>query len=196
VKDPRVDAYIENAADFAKPILRRLRAAVHEACPDVEETMKWRFPHFVYKGMLAGMAAFKEHCTFGYWKGDLIFGEGSRGSDAMGHLGRITKPVDLPSKAALVKWTRQAAALNEQGVKVERKSAPKKPLRVPADLSAALEKHKKARSIFEAFSPSKQRDYVEWLTDAKSADTRSRRLATAVEWIGEGKSRNWKYERP
>jgi uncharacterized protein YdeI (YjbR/CyaY-like superfamily) len=194
-KDPRVDAYIEKSAEFAKPILRHLRAVVHEACPECEETIKWRFPHFEYKGMLASMASFKEHCTFGYWKGSLVIGSEARSGDAMGQMGRITALSDLPPKATLVKWTKRAASLNEQGVKVERKTAAKKPLRVPADLSAALAKNKKARAVFEAFSPSKKRDYVEWLTEAKSDDTRQRRLTTAIGWIAEGKSRNWKYEK-
>jgi uncharacterized protein YdeI (YjbR/CyaY-like superfamily) len=195
-KDPRVDTYIDKSAEFAKPILKQLRAAVHEACPDCEETMKWSFPHFVYKGTLASMASFKEHCAFGYWKGSLVVGPESRNAEAMGQLGRIRSVSDLPPKATLVKWTKLAAALNDDGVKVARKPAtPKKPLRVPPDLSAALNKSRKAQANFEDFSPSKKRDYVEWLTDAKSDDTRRRRLATAVEWIGAGKSRNWKYER-
>jgi uncharacterized protein YdeI (YjbR/CyaY-like superfamily) len=194
-RDPRVDAYIEKSADFAKPILERFRRIVHEACPDCEETMKWSHPHFVYKGMLAGMASFKAHCAFNYWKGALVVDEDARSSDAMGQLGRIAKVSDLPPKATLVKWTKKAAALNDDGVKLERKTEPKGPLRVPPDLSAALKKQKKAQAVFDAFSPSKKRDYIEWLTEAKSAETRQRRLATAVDWIGEGKSRNWKYEK-
>lgn len=194
-KDPRVDAYIEKSADFAKPILRQLRAIVHEACPECEETMKWSFPHFTYKGLLASMASFNEHCAFGYWKGSLVVGEEAGSKGAMGHLGRITAIADLPPKATLVKWTKRAAELNDNGVTVKRTSAPKKPLRVPADLAAALKKNKKAQTVFEAFSPSKRRDYIEWLTEAKSDDTRGKRLATAVQWIGEGKARNWKYER-
>ena len=194
-KDPRVDVYIGNAADFAKPILKQLRAVVHEACPDCEETLKWRHPAFMYKGLLAGMASFKEHCVFHYWKGDLVVDANAKKDGAMGQLGRLTSLGDLPPKAALVKWTKSAAALNEQGVTVKRAAAPKKALRVPPDLSAALAKHKKAGTVFEAFSPSKQRDYVEWLTEAKTDATRNERLATAVKWISVGKSRNWKYER-
>ena len=119
-KDPRVDASIGNAAEFAKPILRALRAVVHEACPDCEETMKWNFPHFTYKGLLASMASFNEHCAFGYWKGSLVVGEQAGSKGAMGHLGRITAIADLPSKATLVKWTKRAAELNDNGVTVKR----------------------------------------------------------------------------
>jgi uncharacterized protein YdeI (YjbR/CyaY-like superfamily) len=195
-KDPRVDAYIEQSADFAKPILKHLRGVIHEACPACEETLKWRHPHFMYKGMLAGMASFKEHCALNYWKGSLVVDAESRSRGAMGQLGRITSLADLPPKATLVRWTRQAAALNDDGVAIKRTpSAPKKAIRVPADLSAALKKNKKAEAAFAAFSPSKRRDYLEWLTEAKSDETRSRRLTTAVEWISEGKSRNWKYEK-
>jgi uncharacterized protein YdeI (YjbR/CyaY-like superfamily) len=194
-KDPRVDAYIEQSAEFARPILKHLRAIVHEGCPECEETLKWRHPHFMYKGMLAGMASFKEHCAFNFWKGSLVVDAGARSDDAMGQLGRLSAISDLPPKATLLKWTRRAAALNDEGVAVKREAAaPKKPITIPSDLGAALKKNKKAQAAFAAFSPSKQRDYLEWLTDAKSDDTRRRRLATAVEWISEGKSRNWKYE--
>lgn len=195
-KDVRVDTYIDQSADFAKPILKHVRAIVHEACPACEETLKWRHPHFMYKGMLAGVASFKEHCTLNFWKGSLVVDAAARSEKAWGQLGRLTAIADLPPKATLLKWVRQAAALNDDGVKVTREpAAPKKPIRVPADLSAALEKNKKAQTAFAAFSPSKQRDYLEWLTDAKTDDTRSKRLATAVVWISEGKSRSWKYEK-
>jgi uncharacterized protein YdeI (YjbR/CyaY-like superfamily) len=171
-KDPRVDAYIEQSADFAKPILRYLRSVVHEACPGCEETLKWRFPHFMYHGMLASMASFKEHCAFGYWKGSLVVDAESRSADAMGQLGRITALADLPPKTTLVRWTRHAAALNDEGIAVKRKPAAKTPVRIPPDLLAALKKHRKAQSVFGAFSPSKKREYIEWLTEAKTEDTR------------------------
>ena len=194
-RDPRVDAYIEKSADFARPILKHLRAVVHEGCPDCVEELKWNVPHFTYKGMFAGMAAFKQHCTFGFWKGSLVVGDKAASPDGMGQFGRITSLADLPPKATLLKYTKKAAALNDAGVKVERgPRAPKKPLRIPADLAAALAKNKKASEVFAAFSPTRKRDYVEWLTEAKSDATRSKRLATAMGWISEGKSRNWKYE--
>jgi hypothetical protein len=157
--------------------------------------MKWSFPHFDYKGVMCSMAAFKAHAAFGFWKGSLVIG-GPRQEDAMGHFGRIMKRSDLPSKAVLAGFVKKAAALNDQGVKVPRapKRAPK-PVKVPADLSAALEKRAKARAAFAALSPSHRREYIEWITEAKTADTRARRLAQAIEWMAEGKSRNWKYER-
>ena len=118
-RDPRVDAYIKKAAPFAQPILTEIRETVHASCPDVEEAMKWSFPHFLYKGMLCGMASFKEHAAFGFWKGSLVVDRG-KGIDAMGQFGRITTRKDLPSKRVLAGYVKKAAALNEQGVKVPR----------------------------------------------------------------------------
>jgi uncharacterized protein YdeI (YjbR/CyaY-like superfamily) len=195
-KDPRVDAYISNAAPFAQPILVTIRETVHASCPDVEEAMKWSFPHFLYKGMLCSMASFKQHAAFGFWKGSLVTG-GPRSADAMGHFGRLTKTSDLPSKKVLAGYIKKAALLNEQGVKeprAKRKPAPNVPT-IPADLSAAFKKSKKAQAGFDALSPSHKREYLEWITEAKGAETRARRLAQAIEWMAEGKSRNWKYER-
>ena len=190
--DPRIDAYIANAADFAQPILRHIREVVHSTCPEVEETMKWRNPSFLYKGMLCGMAAFKAHVGFGFWKGSLIL-EGNR--DAMGHFGRITSLSDLPSRKVLAGYVRRAMQLNEEGVTSpsRMRRTPKPPARVPADLAAALRKNRKAAAAFEAMSPSHRREYIEWITEARTDATRQRRLATAIEWIAEGKSRNWKY---
>ena len=194
-RDVRVDAYISKAADFAKPILNQLREAVHASCPDVEEDMKWSFPHFMYKGMLCSMASFKEHAAFGFWKGSLIFGDQAKSGEAMGQLGRLTKPSDLPAKKVLAGYIKSAMALNDDGVKVARvpKRAAPKAVRVPEDLAAALKKNKKAHAAFAGFSPSHKREYIEWITEAKTAGTRARRLETAVDWMGEGKSRNWKY---
>ena len=196
-RDPRFDAYIAKSADFAKPILTYIRDTVHAACPDVEEEMKWSFPHFVHKGILCSMASFKEHCAFGFWKASLILGAGSKDTDAMGHFGRITSVDDLPSKKTLTAYVKKAAALNDAGVNVERKPAAQvaKPLKVPADVAAALKKNKKAQATFDGFAQSHRNEYVEWITEAKSGDTRARRLQQAVDWIAEGKSRNWKYVR-
>jgi len=194
-KDPRVDAYIAKAADFARPILTELREAVHANCPDVEETMKWTFPHFMYKGILCSMASFKQHAAFGFWKGSLILGDRSRNDEAMGQLGRLTKRSDLPSKRVLDGYIKKAVALNDAGVKVTRmpRRAAAAPVRVPADLVAALKKDMKARATFAALSPSHKREYIEWITGAKTAPTRARRLATALGWMASGKVRNWKY---
>jgi uncharacterized protein YdeI (YjbR/CyaY-like superfamily) len=195
-RDPRVDAYIAKAAGFAQPILTEIRETVHASCPDVEEEMKWSFPHFVYKGVLCSMAAFTQHAAFGFWKGSLVLGRG-KNADAMGQFGRITKRSDLPSKNILAGYIRKAAALNEQGVKAPRapKSAAPKIAKAPADLAAALKKSKKAQAGFDGLSPSHKREYIDWITEAKSDETRARRLAQAIEWMAEGKSRNWKYER-
>jgi uncharacterized protein YdeI (YjbR/CyaY-like superfamily) len=196
-RDPRVDAYIAEAAAFARPILTELRETIHAACPDVEEDMKWRFPHFLYKGMLCSMAAFKQHAAFGFWKGALVIDDPKKREAAMGHLGRITSLADLPAKRTLAGYVKKAAALNDRGVTEPRvpKRAPAKPLRVPADLRAALKQDGKAQKAFDNFRPSHRREYVEWITGAKSDDTRARRLKTAIAWIGEGKSQNWRYEK-
>jgi uncharacterized protein YdeI (YjbR/CyaY-like superfamily) len=194
-KDPRVDAYIAKSADFAKPILKRLRDEVHAACPDVKEELKWSHPHFNYKGMFFGMAAFKAHCICNFWKGSLVVGPNDRSADAWGHLGRITSIGDLPSTKVMAGFFKKAMALNDRGITVARKprGAPK-PVRVPADLAAALKKNTKAGAVFAEFSPTRKRDYVEWITEAKTADTRARRLTQSIAWIAAGKSRNWKYE--
>jgi uncharacterized protein YdeI (YjbR/CyaY-like superfamily) len=194
-RDPRIDAYIAKSPEFAQPILTHLRAVVHEACPTVEETTKWSAPHFDYYGMMCGMAAFKEHCAFGFWKASLVLDDkNAKAQDAMGHFGRITSVADLPPKKTLVGYIKKAMALNEQGVPVKRPSKrPKKPLAVPGYFMTALKKNKKALATFEGFSPSHKRDYVEWITEAKTEETRDRRLASAVEWMAEGKPRNWKY---
>lgn len=194
-RDRRVDAYIAKSADFAQPILRYLREIVHETVPDIEETMKWSSPHFGYKGMMCGMAAFKQHCTFGFWKGSLVVGRnGEKGEEAMGQFGRITTLSDLPSKKVITGYVRLAAKLNDEGVKVVRaKSTTKKPLVVPADLKAALNKNRKALATFEGFRPTQKREYVVWITESKREETRERRLSQAVEWMSQGKIRNWKY---
>ena len=197
-RDVRVDDYIAKSAPFAKPILRELRETVHSACPEVEETMKWSFPHFMYEGMLCAMASFKEHCAFGFWKGALIVGDNaSKTQNAMGHFGKITKLSDLPSKKVLTGYIKEAMRLNEEGIKSPTRAnrKPKPEAKVPPDLAAALKKNRTAATVFKEFSPSHRRDYVEWITEAKSEDTRRRRLDTTLEWLAEGKSRNWKYER-
>ena len=196
-KDPRVDEYIDKAAPFAQPILKQIRAVVHQACPDVEETLKWSMPSFTYKGMLCGMAAFKEHASLGFWKSKLILTpDGRQADEAMGQFGRLSSVKDLPPKKTLAGYIRKAMELNEGGVKVPRAvKAKKPPAKLPADLKSALSKNKKAMAIYEAFSPSHKREYVEWITEAKTDATRSKRVATAVEWMAAGKTRMWKYER-
>ncbi|GGD53791.1 YdeI/OmpD-associated family protein [Pseudoxanthomonas indica] len=196
--DPRIDAYIARSAEFAQPILERVRAWVHEACPQVEETLKWGMPTFVHAGaILCGMAAFKQHATFGFWRHAQVLGEGEP-REGMGSFGKLTRLSDLPLKKDLLPLIRKAMQLNEalaQG-KAPRKSSTARPaLQAPEDLLAALARNAKAQATYLAFSPSKQRDYIEWVTEAKREDTRLRRIAEAVAWMAEGKSRNWKYER-
>ena len=191
-RDKRVDAYIAKSADFAKPILSHLRDVVHEACPECEETLKWSSPTFMYQGMLCGFAAFKQHIQFGFWKHELLMPDSPR--DGMG-FGKITSLKDVPPKKQLVALIKKAMKLNEEGVTVPRmKSAtPKAAIPMPADLKTALAKNKRASATYQDFSPSHQREYLEWITEAKSPDTRARRLETAIEWMAEGKPRNWKY---
>lgn len=193
-RDPRIDAYIAKSADFAKPILEYLREVVHEGCPDVEETMKWSMPHFTYHGILGGMAAFKKHCSFGFWKGSLVVEETKK--PGMGHLGAIGSIADLPPRKQLIGYVRKAAKLNEEGVPARRSAGrARKPLPVPDDLAAALKRSKPALRTFEGFAPSHRREYIEWITEAKTEATREKRLVTTIEWLEEGKSRHWKYQK-
>ena len=193
-RDERIDAYIERQADFGRPILEHLRAAIHAACPQAEETLKWSSPAFLYKGqMLASMAAFKAHAAFGFWRGSLVTEEAEQAS-AMGQFGRISGIDDLPAPADLAALIRKAMDLTDAGVKPLRAKTVKGDFTVPDDLRAALDAEPRAAATFDGFSPSARRDYVEWVTGAKQAATRQRRLAQAVEWMAEGKKRNWKYE--
>lgn len=201
-KDPRIDAYILKSAEFARPILEHLRALVHKACPGAEETIKWGFPHFMYNNaILCNMAAFKQHCSFGFWKAPLMKDPGkllvSVGETSMGHFGRITTLKDLPAGKVLMAYIKEAAKLNEEGVKVPVKKAAKEAaprmLEVPADLTKALSRSKAAKKTFDAFSYSNKKEYVQWITEAKTEETRKKRLDTAIEWMSEGKPRMWKY---
>lgn len=194
--DPRIDAYIAEAAPFAQPILRHLRGLVHRACPEATETIKWGMPFFEHHGLLCCIAAFKAHSAFAFHHQGmdrLLAREGTGAEGAMGNLGRIAALTDLPSEATLVRYLKHAAQLNASG-------APRRPVKkarpalpAPADLAAALQKNAPARATWTKLAPSHRRDYVEWITEAKRPETRAKRLATALEWLAEGKSRNWKY---
>jgi len=190
-KDPRIDAYIKNAQPFARPILKHLRALVHRGCPNCEESIKWQSPAFDYKGPVCFMAAFKEHAAFGFWKGKLLFGSKHKG--AMGHFGRITSIDDLPSEKQLIGYVRKAAELNERGVQPKRARRGTQKVTVPSDLKLALAKNSKARQIFENFSYSHKKEYVDWITDAKRDETRLKRLKTTIQWLSQGKPQNWRY---
>lgn len=196
--DQRIDAYISKAEVFARPILLHLRQLVHKACPDITETMKWSFPHFEYKGVVCSMASFKQHCAFGFWKASImkdphkILQTKNRG--AMGHFDRITSIKDLPSDKIMMAYIKEAVALNEAGIKIPSKpKADPKTLDIPAYITTALMENKKATSVFEAFPYSHKKEYVEWITEAKTEPTRAKRIATMLEWLEEGKDRNWKY---
>ncbi len=197
-RDPRVDAYIANAAPFAQPILQRLRETVHEACPGVEETMKWSMPTFMHAGgILAGMAAFKWHASFGYWKHALVLGADAP-RDGMGSYGKLASAQDLPPRPRLLADIRTAAKLNESGTKApaaRRKPAPETAPDMPPELAAALAANPAAKAAFDAFAPGAQREYMAWIAEARREATRHRRLAQAVAWMAEGKRRHWKYER-
>jgi uncharacterized protein YdeI (YjbR/CyaY-like superfamily) len=192
--DKRIDAYVAKSPDFAKPILIRLRELVHEACPDCEETLKWGHPTFMYGGaIMCGMLAFKERCGLHFWKGVLIVPEGSDDGQ-WAKLSHLTKVSDIPPKKAMAGYFKKAMALNDSGETVPKRPVkPKKELAAPDVFLAALKKNKKAQATFDGFSPSHKREYLEWIIDAKAEETRMRRIAQAVEWMAEGKPRNWKY---
>lgn len=199
-KDARVNAYIAKSPDFARPILTYLRGVVHEACPDVTETMKWSTPTFDHHGIMCSVAAFRQHCVFGFWKAPLLRLDGKplvkKMASGADQFGKLTTCRDLPARSKLLKLVKDAAKLNESGVTMERPPrAAVRPVEVPADLTSALRRNAKARAAFAAFSPSHRREYVEWIVEAKTAETRQRRLDTALEWMSEGKPRNWKYMR-
>ncbi len=198
--DPRIDAYITKAAEFAQPILEHLRDVIHKHCPDVQETMKWSFPHFEYQGsILCSMAAFKQHCTFGFWLGSLMkdphhlltpVGERT----AMGHFGQIKSLKDVPSEKILAAYIKEAMGLAEIGTKLPR--APKAQLKeilMPPYFLKELKKNKTAFANFENLSTSQKKEYLEWIIEAKTEATRNKRMASAIEMLEEGKQRHWKY---
>ena len=189
--DPRIDAYIAKAAPFAQPILRHLRKLVHRALPEAQETIKWGMPHLTVAGKnVAGMAAFKAHCAF------TIHGEGRQG-EGMGQFGKIGSLEDLPEDSVIVGKLEAAGQRIEAQGSAVRKSAGRKPkpeIPMPDDLAKALAASPKAQAVFDGFAPSYRREYLEWITEAKRDETRTKRLAQTIEWLAEGKKRNWKYE--
>jgi uncharacterized protein YdeI (YjbR/CyaY-like superfamily) len=192
--DPRVDAYIQKQADFAKPILMWFRERVHAACPDVEETIKWSMPSFYYrKRPLAHMAAFKAHAAFGFWERGVL-ATGKEG-EAMGQHGRMESVADLPPADEIDAQIRRGIAFIESGQKsVRAERAPKAEVEVPAELAEALADDAAAAATFDNFSPSCRREYCEWIAEAKRPETKAKRVGEAVGWMREGKRRNWKYE--
>lgn len=198
-KDPRIDTYIEKSADFAKPVLVHLRHLIHESCPGIEETVKWGFPHFEYKGTVCSMAAFKQHCVFSFWKSVLMKDSHNLfqkvGKTAMGQMGQIKSLADLPKDEVLRAYLHEAYELNENNIKLpaREKTAQTKELEIPSYFTDALSGNQEALETFQNFSYSNKKEYIEWLTEAKTEETRSKRLATTLEWLEEGKTRMWKY---
>jgi uncharacterized protein YdeI (YjbR/CyaY-like superfamily) len=196
-RSPQVDAYIELAPEYARPILSTIREIVHRGCPEVQEVIKWGVPHFEHRGLLGGMAAFKRYAALGFWKGALMKDpHGLLGDDPKASMTgmRFARLEDLPPEKVLMAYVQEAARLNEQGVKLPRgPKSRKEEIPVPADFDQALAGNPRARETFEGFPPSHRREYLEWITEAKREETRRRRIATAVEWLVEGKPRNWKY---
>lgn len=208
--NPKVDTYIANSADFARPILEHVRGLVHKACPRVVEEIKWSRPFFLYNDeILANLSAFKQHCSFGFWgaeigkqlKQDGILQDRGTQDGGMGSLGKITSLKDMPSDKQMLTYLRRAVELIDSGkgenrVTAQRRvvKAPRPSVEPPDAFAAALTKNKLASTAFAAFSPSCKREYIEWIADAKRPETREKRILTAVEWIAEGKQRNWKYQ--
>ncbi len=199
-KEKKIDEYIHKAQPFAQPILTHLRELVHKACPEVEEKVKWGMPFFDYKGPMCHMASFKQHAVFGFWKAALMkdkdLMEMAKSEVAMGHLGKLTSLKDLPSNKQLTAYIQEAMQLNEEGVKLPpKKKSAAAPIEVPAEMITALKRNKAAKATFDAFSNSHRKEYIQWITEAKTEATREKRLEQAVEMMAEGKSRNWKYEK-
>jgi uncharacterized protein YdeI (YjbR/CyaY-like superfamily) len=198
----KVDAYIAKSQPFAQPILSHIRELAHKACPEVEEAIKWSMPFFQLRGIVLGhMAAFKQHCSISFWGPEMnaiLNKAGLHSEDGMGSLGKITSLKDLPSDKEMLGYYRHAAELILTGQRtksLERpKKAPKAAPEVPAELAASLKKNKAAAKIFAEFSPSCKREYIDWIVEAKRPETKEKRVTQAVEWIADGKQRNWKYQ--
>ena len=195
----QVDAYIAKQADFARPILEKLRKAVHKGCPNVEEVIKWGVPYFMYNGMLGGMAAFKKHVSFGFWRskelddpeGLFETGTGKKASMCNAHFHNAK---EVPTQKILVDYVRRASRLNDSDASKKKTTKKKISTAVPKDLQICLQKHMKAKTFFDSLAPSHKRDYIQWITEAKREATREKRLQTTIQWLSESKRRNWKYE--
>jgi uncharacterized protein YdeI (YjbR/CyaY-like superfamily) len=194
-RDPRIDAYIAKAAPFARPILEHVRARVHSAAPEAEETIKWSAPGFTIDGkILLMMAAFKQHAALNFWRGQEL-GDGSPKAGAMGQFGRLTSVDDMPPDSELDALIREAAALARTAPAPRKaKHQPKPPAELHPEFAKALDANPKARTTLDGFPPSARRDYLDWIAEAKQDKTRAKRIADAVEWLSVGKRRHWKYE--
>ncbi|MES2418526.1 MAG: YdeI/OmpD-associated family protein [Bacteroidota bacterium] len=197
--DDRVDAYIAKSEPFAQPILKYLRNLIHQASPLINETIKWGFPHFEYRANICAIAAFKAHCTFGFWKASLMhdpYQLFSEKESAMGSMGKIKSLADLPADKILTEYILEALRIDESGLKIKRVTiSPKPEIPVPAEFKQALRGNPRAKKHFEQFSPSHRREYLEWITEAKTEVTRLKRMTTTIEWLAEGKPLHWKYKK-
>jgi uncharacterized protein YdeI (YjbR/CyaY-like superfamily) len=195
-RNSKVDAYITKARPFAKPILKRLRTIIHKGCPQVTEEIKWGAPFYLYQNrVLCATMAFKAHCAIIFWKAALISKKkGKKAKDEMKRWRRISILEELPSEQDLLAYIKLAMHFNEPTTKLPPREKRSAPVKVPNDLMYALRANPKALATFEAFTPTRKKDYVYWINGAKTEETRERRLETAIDWMSEGKSRNWKYE--
>ena len=193
--DARIDAYIAKKGEFARPILEKVRERVHAAVPEAEEAIKWGAPAFVVDGkILLIMAAFKAHAALNFWRGQELRG-GEANADAMGQFGKLISVGDLPPDAELDRLIREAAKLAKTAPAPRKvKHQPKAAAELHPAFAAALESAPHAKAVLDGFSPSARRDYVEWIAEAKQDATREKRIATAIEWLSEGKKRHWKYQ--
>jgi uncharacterized protein YdeI (YjbR/CyaY-like superfamily) len=199
--DLKVDEYFAKAEDFAKPVLQHWRQLIHDTCPDVVEAIKWGFPHFDYKGdFMFVIASYKNHCSFSFIKAELMSDVSLKESKVLKpvqrFLGKVTSLADLPPDDEFIKLLKEAMVLNEKGIKVVApKSDKTKVFETPAYFLEKLATNAKAKEIFESKSDSFRKDYIIWITDAKTDATRQKRMDEALEWIAEGKGRFWKYEK-
>lgn len=202
--NPQLDEYQDAASEFAKPIMAHLRKLLHRQCPEVVETIKWGIPHFDYKGeMLCTFAAYKNHCSFGFWKESLMSDPRLKANPDLKaikrFMGKLTSLSDLPPDSEMIVFIKEAMALNETGVKLasrrDDKSAKAVEIVVPDAFAEQLSRHARANEVFQSKSPSFRKEYVAWIVDAKTDQTRQKRIAESLEWIAQGKGRFWKYEK-
>jgi uncharacterized protein YdeI (YjbR/CyaY-like superfamily) len=195
-RDARIDAYIASAQPFARPILEKMRERVHAVVPEAEETLKWSMPAYTIGGkILLITAAFKAHAALNFWRGQELRGDKAN-AEAMGQFGKLESVADLPSDAELDRLIGEAAEVAKSAPAPRKtKHAPKPAPGMHPQFAVALAKAPKARAALDSFPPSAQRDYLEWISEAKQDSTRAKRIAKAVEWLSEGKRRHWKYEK-
>lgn len=194
-REPRIDAYIAKAQPFARPILEKVRERVHAVVPDIEEAVKWSMPAYTLDGKIVVITpAFKGHAALNFWRGQELRGDQAN-PDAMGQFGKLRAVGDLPPDGELDRLIREAAELAKSAPAARKpKHEPKPPPEMHPDFAAALERAPKAKATLKSFPPSAQRDYFEWIAEAKQDATRQKRIATAIEWLSEGKRRHWKYQ--